>query len=270
MPLPPGRLSDDVDVGTNTGELAGGTFIPTGLTEGVLTRYDEAAQMYVNQTERLCTPTAFFSPSYVGWRGSHIYKAKVAYNGHVKDWQELSLCRSQFPLSEIVKDMHTCMPLVTSIDYGTHVPQDGQANAIIKTVSSGRGCYMLNPGGAGMTQTNVKELPYTDAEFPYYSSYRMHPCGPLANYRLAYEHEKLSWNHSDLDTRPLGATACLRSVVHLSEKTSNENVGHHPDVQLYHKVGSDFTLYFYLSVPTMWAYADTPDGQLSYPWIATQ
>lgn len=269
MPLPPGRLSADVAVGTNTGELDGGTFIPTGLTEGVLTRCDEAAQMYVNQTERLCTPTAFFSPSYVGWRGSHIYKAKVAYNGHVTDWQELSLCRSQFPLSEIVKDMHTCMPLVTNIGYGSEHPQ-GQVGAIIRTVGSGRGCYMLNPGGAGMTQTNVKELPYTDAEFPYYSSYRMHPCGPLANYRLAYEHEKLSWNHSDLDTRPLGATACLRSVVHLSDGATNENVGHHPDVQLYHKVGSDFTLYFYLSVPTMWAYADTPDGQLSYPWIATQ
>lgn len=268
-------------LGTGTlGELTQDEF-----TEGVIVGPDTASnppatKIIPGQTERLNTPTAYFSPCYVGWRGSHIYKAKVAKANKVDGpkFNEFSLSRCTSPMAIIFEKLWTHMPAITHWSDGeVEKLQDGSpafegTGAIAALLAKSRKAGdMINQGSAGMTQTNVEEIPFSEAEFPYYSSYRMMPANPTANFKIAFRPDGLSWNHFDSAKYEYQTWSnwCLRAVVQYATQTSNMLVHEHPEVQLYHSVGHDFTLLQYLNVPTMYCYnfaGQNGTGVLPEPW----
>lgn len=262
-------------LGTGTlGELTQDEF-----TEGVIVGPDTAGnppatKIISGQTERLNTPTAYFSSSYVGWRGSHVYKAKVAKGNKVDGpkFNEFSLSRCTSPLAIIFEKLWTHMPAITHWSNG-NVESDleGVGAMAALLAKSRKPGDMINQGSAGMTQTNVEEIPFSEAEFPYYSSYRMMPANPTANYKIAFRPDGLSWNHFDTAKYEYQTWSnwCLRSVVQYAIPTSNMLVHEHPEVQLYHSAGHDFTLLQYVNVPTMYCYnfaGQNGTGVLPEPW----
>jgi hypothetical protein len=226
------------------------------------------------QTERLNTPTAYFSPCYVGWRGSHIYKAKVTKSKSVgPKFSEFSLARSTAPLAVLFDTLWTHMPAITHWSSGDTEPELSGLGAWAALLAKYRKAGdMANQGSAGMTQTNVEEIPFTEAEFPYYSSYRMMPANPTANYKAAWRPETLSWDYYDAAKWDYSTWSnwCLRSVVQYPDKTSSlTDIDAHPEVQLYHAAGHDFTLLQYLNVPTMYCYVyenQSGTGVMPAPW----
>lgn len=248
------------------------------FTEGVIVGPDAvsnppATKIFPGQTERLNTPTAYFSPCYVGWRGSHIYKAKVAKsNVNGPKFSEFSLSRCTAPLAIIFDRLWTHMPAITHWSNGNvEGDLEGVGAMAALLAKSRKASDMVNQGSAGMTQTNVEEIPFTEAEFPYYSSYRMMPANPTSNYKIAFRPDGLSWNHFDTAKYEYQTWSnwCVRSVVHYATATSNMLVYEHPEVQLYHSVGQDFTLLQYLNVPTMYCYAlsgQNGTGVVPEPW----
>lgn len=260
-----------------TGTL--GELVQDEFTEGVIVGPDTesnppATKIIPGQTERLNTPTAYFSPCFVGWRGSHIYKAKVAKSNKVDGpkFNEFSLSRCTAPLAIIFEKLWTHMPAITHWSNGNiEADLEGTGAMAALLAKSRKAGDMFNQGSAGMTQTNVEEIPFSEAEFPYYSSYRMMPANPTSNFKVAFRPDALSWNQFDQAAFEYQTWSnwCLRSVVQYPTATSNMLVHEHPEVQLYHSVGHDFTLLQYLNVPTMFCYNFSNQlgtGVIPAPW----
>lgn len=227
------------------------------------------ADVIVNQNTKTMTPTAYFMSSYVGWRGGAVYTAKS--NGsrpHEGIWNSangvltsLTMSRVANSISSYVTDASIWNPVIWFIKpfSSTTLPAENPyvgyqamnyANACIRRLSKGL---------AGMAVTNPSKVNVVNAVVPYYSNYRMLPANPLANYYTANKPEDLPWNKLSAPSYPPGTNEVIQCPridydVAMYGTVDTTHMDIHPTIDVYHKAGVDFTLFWYLNPPAIHVY----------------
>lgn len=221
------------------------------------------ADVIVNQNCKTMTPTAYFMSSYVGWRGGTVYTAKATSSNPVSNgtFTSLSVSRVASSISSYVKDSSIWTPVVwfTRVAGSTTLPSSNPyvgyqalnyANACIRRLSKGL---------SGMAVTNPSQVNVVNAVVPYYSNYRMLPANPLANYYTANKPEELPWNKLSAPSYPPGINEVIQCPridydVAMYAGVFTNTLDVQPSIDVYHKAGVDFTLFWYLNPPTIHVY----------------
>jgi hypothetical protein len=237
-------------------------------TEGTIVEKAWAAANgnHDNQTERLTTYTNYFSPCYLGWRGSHVYKARllaptVAANEEY-EIQEMSLSRTSYRPYAWFEKLYTHLPMLLR-SFGT-ADESTSANAerrlsYKQNLIAGVFATSVNSGASGMTQTTPQQIPYTDAVIPYCAPFRMLPTNQLYNYEYAFTGSR-TWDPLKTGGRLDQQNVGLNITIRRKEESNASYINAAPLVQLYHAAGADFTLFYYLNPPTYYVYT-TANGK---------
>ena len=228
-----------------------------------------------NQTQRLPTVTAFFAAAYLGWRGSHVYKAQLLPEdgSAVKptDIVELSLSRSTYCPNVWFSGLYTHFPILyrafgDSMVSNTFPPGElrysRKVNLQDRVTHSG-----INNGLSGMTQTAPFRIPFTDAVFPYCSPHRMMPTNQIHNYEGAMSGAR-TWDPLRTTVSLDQQNVALNLTITRAQGSAGQDIVNGPRVQLYHAAGQDFSLFYYLNPPTYYYY-DTYTGELTQGYAAS-
>jgi hypothetical protein len=222
------------------------------------------ADVIVNQNTKTMTPTAYFMSSYVGWRGGTVYTAKAN-----RPWREaygeivsLTISRVANSISSYVTDASIWNPVIWFIKpYGGGTLPEANPYVGYQVMNQANACIRrLSKGLAGMAVTNPNKVNVVNAVVPYYSNYRMLPANPLANYYTANKPEDLPWNKLSAPSYPPGTNEviqCPRIDYDISmfvNPVDTRYIDVHPTIDVYHKAGVDFTLFWYLNPPAIHVY----------------
>lgn len=227
------------------------------------------ADIIVNQNSKTMNPTAYFMTSYVGWRGGSVYTAKCNDarfnpNGILTS---MSLSRVASSITSYVTNTSIWNPVVwfiKPVDSTTLPPTSrylgyqalNYANACIRRFSKGM---------SGFAATNPKHVDVVNAVVPYYSNFRMLPANPLANYYTANKPEELPWNKLSAAPYPPGMNEIIQCPridydVSMFADIDTAKLDVLPTIDVYHKAGVDFTLFWYLNPPTIHVYTHLEGG----------
>lgn len=233
------------------------------------------ADVIVNQNTKTMTPTAYFMSSYVGWRGGTVYTAKS--NGsrpHEGIWNSangvltsLSLSRVASSITSYIDNGSIWNPVVWFVKPfgGTTLP-DNNPYIGYQSLNYANACIRrLAKGLAGMAVTNPSKVNVLNAVVPYYSNYRMLAANPLANYYTANKPEDLPWNKLSAPSYPPGTNEIIQCPridydVAMYGGVSTSHLDIHPTIDVYHKAGVDFTLFWYLNPPAIHVYTRNEGG----------
>lgn len=262
MPLLGGGLPHDI-----TGFVEG-TIIPSTWPDPA-----PAARME-NQTQRYPTVTSYFAPAYLGWRGSHVYKAQLLpeEDSAVKptDIVEMSFSRSTYCPNVWLTALYTHLPLLYRV-YGPSMAggvPEGELRWSRKVNLMDRLAHCgINNGLSGMTQTTPFKIPYTDAVFPYCSPHRMMPTNQVLNYEATMAGAR-TWDPLRSTVSLDQQNVALNLTLRRKDQSSGQDINNAPRVQLYHAAGQDFTLFYYLNPPTYYYYM-TYTGELAGGYAAS-
>lgn len=224
--------------------------------------------------------TAYFYPSYVGWRGSSTFHArandyKTTGTGTTATvWRSMSIGRSSKAIFNYVvgwsananywfKDNPIITRMVTSTTLNNSFAASNRAQQIIADRCKVPAQFTTG-GAAGMAQTNPDKVDVVNANIPYYSNYRMLPCNPNANWNLTLSDSRVNWLDTDADYD--GYKIQNVEIVNCMEFDSTETVAaglirRMPTFDVFHRAGPDFTLFWYLNPAPIHVYA----GVDSYP-----
>jgi hypothetical protein len=234
------------------------------------------ADVILNQNTMIMTPTAYFMSSYVGWRGGTVYTAKCNDSKpHENSWSSangiinsLSISRVANSITSYVQNTSIWTPVIwfskpfssTTLP-DTNVYQGHQAlnyaNACISRFSKGL---------SGFAVTNPAKVNVVNAVVPYYSNNRMMPANPLANYFTANKPDDLPWNKLVIPINyPPGINEVIQCPridydVQMFSTVSQAVLDFYPTIDVYHKAGVDFTLFWYLNPPTVHVYTGQEGG----------
>jgi len=227
------------------------------------------ADIVGNQNTKTMTPTAYFSCSYVGWRGGTVYIAKAdgskphtgAWNASYGVFKSLSISRVANSITDYVEHTSVWSPLIwrfRSFSATTLPVSNNQlgyqslniANSLISRTSKGL---------SGIAVTNPDKVDVVNAVVPYYSNNRMLPTNPIANYLTANKSEDLPWNKTSFPPYPPGTNELIQCPridydLKLDDTPVATNLDFQPTIDVYHKAGVDFTLFWYLNPPTIHLY----------------
>jgi len=223
----------------------------------------------LNQNTKIMTPTAFFLSSYVGWRGSACYTARAneARTTSTGRFASLSISRVANSITTYLTKTSVWNPVIwfTNPILSTTLPITNRylgyqsiayANACIRRFSTGL---------SGLAATNPKTVDVVNAVIPYYSNYRMLPANPIANYYTANKPEDLPWNKNSAPRQYPGTNEviqCARIDYDVTD-TATPNMtalDNYPTIDVYHKAGVDFTMFWYLNPPSIHVYKYRESG----------
>jgi len=257
----------------NAPYVTGALPVPNGLeypNTGVMVKNGALGDFDVitDQNTKTMTPTAYFMSSYVGWRGGTVYTAKA--NNVVKmdspsndngKLTSLSISRVASSMTSYVTKTSIWNPVVWFLKpyVSTTLPADNRYIGYQALVYAEACIRKLSKGLSGFATTNPSKVNVVNAVVPYYSNYRMLPANPLANYYTANKPEDLPWNKLSTFRYPPGTNEIIQCPridydVSLYSAIVPSVLDSHPSIDVYHKAGVDFTLFWYLNPPTVHTY----------------
>lgn len=224
------------------------------------------------------TMTAYLAGSYVGWRGSHVYHARVT-NQEFTDYTavpvlqatDLSISRFFRCISKLIQANATTSyvnnmrtPYTWRVFKQSDVTSTNARVAAYQAFSlSKMSTGFSSNGGGGFSVTNPTKVNVVDAVVPYYSNFRMLPCGPLCNLLSNYDWNAITWNIFDENSENvLNPMVAINTTVNGVSDFDNSvpYLNRHPIVDLFHKAGPDFSLFWYLNPPAIYVYSGKTDG----------
>lgn len=260
LPLMPGALHDPAGAGFS---LANGAIVKDGSTT-------LSASNFLGGTHLgIPTVTAYLSGSYVGWRGSHVYHARVTNlidnltSNSQPNISDFSISRCFRCVTRMFNTYNMRTPFTWRVYKEGDITSTNDTAAPIQAFNLARtGLGYSSTGSGGFAVTNPSKVDVVDAIIPYYSNYRMLPCGPHANLVCNLDWNNVSWNaYDDNSENVLAPLVSVNTSVKYAEPIDNSitNITRHPTVDLYHKAGVDFTLFWYLNPPAVYVYVKSTD-----------
>jgi len=254
--------------------VTGNLPVPSGFNypnTGVMIKRDATtnAGILTGQNTKTMTPTAYFSCSYVGWRGGTVYTAKAdgaKPNGTIQDqsygvFRSLSISRVTNSISDYVGYTSIWNPVVWGFRKfnGTTLPASNDCLGYQSLNLSNSLIWRDSKGLSGMAVTNPDKVDVVNAVVPYYSNNRMLPANPIANYMTTNRSEDLPWNKTSFSDYPPGTNELIQCPridydICLDATPALSNLDLLPTIDVYHKAGVDFTLFWYLNPPTIHLY----------------
>lgn len=213
------------------------------------------------------TMTAYLYPSYMGWRGSSTYHVRAnedaARSGVLTD---LSISKANRAKSTYISGAPNVLdwkcPIVWRISSTGDVTQTAAVDAVVQRENYVRKVTPVsyNVGQSGSAMTNFREVDVVSANIPYQSNYRMLPCGPLANYQMNVNANAAPWSTHDRNTdylpiQSVSVNATVNNAANFTLSSSAPILL--PTLDVYHRAGPDFTLFWYLNPPVLHVYAGT-------------
>jgi len=224
------------------------------------------------------TMTAYLASSYVGWRGSHVYSARVTKPELGSTTSQPILTVSDFSISRFFRCIGRLFTANAVANYNINMRtaftwrifKDGDVTSTnadvanmqffnLQKMSTG----FSSNGTGGFSVTNPTVVNVVDAVIPYYNHYRMLPCGPCCNLFSNYNWNAISWNQFDENVENvLNPMVAINTTVNCVENIDNSisNLSYHPFVDLYHKTGPDFSFFWYLNPPSIYVYSGKTDA----------
>lgn len=223
------------------------------------------------------TMTAYLASSYVGWRGSHVYSAR-ATTVDTSFYQTVTLMVTDLSISRFFRCVSRVFAFNTATLYknnmrtpftwrifrGSDVTSTDKAVANMQYLNLAKmSTGFASNGSGGFAVTNPTQVNVVDAVIPYYNQYRMLPCNPFCNLLSSYDWNAVSWNAFDENLENvLNPLVAINTTINATTTCDNTiaNFSTHPFVDLYHKAGPDFTLFWYLNPPSIYVYTGKTDG----------
>lgn len=224
------------------------------------------------------TTTAYLAGSYVGWRGSHVYSARITPQEYGAASAQSAMVISDFSISRFFKCINRLFvantfggfqtnmrtPFVWRIVRTSDTSSTNSAVANIQNANFNRlSVNFSSNGSGGFSVTNPTVVNVVDAVVPYYNHYRMLPCNPHCNLMCNYDWNAISWNAFDDNVENvLNPLVAINTTINSVESMNNSiaNMARHPTVDLYHKTGPDFSFFWYLNPPSIYVYTGKTDG----------
>lgn len=269
LPLMTGALYDDATAWTNLNNA----MIKNGTTSFA------AADVVLGQNIGIPTMTAYLAGSYVGWRGSHVYHARVTNQDGGASSVVPPVHATDFSISRFFRCISRIMIYKASVnnyDNNIRTPYTwriykeadvSSTNARTAAIQAFNFAKMStgfsSNGGGGFSVTNPTVVNVVDAVVPYYSQFRMLPCGPCCNLLANVDWNGITWNVFDENSENvLAPMVAINTTVNGVDEIDNSvpNLNRHPIVDLYHKAGPDFSLFWYLNPPALYVYTGKTDG----------
>ncbi|UTS51939.1 MAG: capsid protein [Scallop picorna-like virus 1] len=252
----------------NAPYVTGNLPVPTTSTypnTGVLVKNGATtdADVVRNQNTKIMTPTAYFMSSYVGWRGSSCYTARAneaRFNNNGM-FTSLSISRVANSITTYFNNTSIWNPVVwfTTPVGGTTLPASNKYLGYQGIAYADACIRRLSTGLSGLAATNPRKVDVVNAIVPYYSNYRMLPANPVANYYTANKPEDLPWNKTSAPRFYAGTNEVIQCPridydVAMFATPDIANLDVHPTLDVFHKAGVDFTMFWYLNPPTIHVY----------------
>lgn len=237
------------------------------------------AGLVINQNTKIMTPTAYFLSSYVGWRGGSVYTAKAngskphesVWNGANGVFTSLSISRVTSSISDFVQDTSIWNAVIWFIKpWNTATLPSDNPNVSYQVLNIANACIRrFSKGLSGFSVTNPDHVDVVNAVVPYYSNNRMLPANPIANYYVANKPTDLPWNKLSLGVYPPGINELIQCPrvdydVQMYGTVDPAHLDIHPTIDVYHKAGVDFTMFWYLNPPTVHVFINQGGYPLGY------
>lgn len=224
------------------------------------------------------TMTAYLASSYVGWRGSHVYSARITKPDYTTVTAQTAFEISDFSISRFFRCLERVFAPNAALSYNNNLrtsftwrifrEQDvSSTNADVANMQffnlSKMSTGFSSNGTGGFAVTNPTKVNVVDAVVPYYSNYRMLPCNPCCNLFCNLNWNAISWNVFDENVENvLNPLVAINTTVNGTNSVDNNIalLSHHPIVDLYHKTGPDFSFFWYLNPPSIYVYVGKTDG----------
>lgn len=227
------------------------------------------ADIVTNQNTKKMTPTSYFSCSYVGWRGGTVYTAKAdgvqwlkpAASASYGVFKSFSISRVASSITDYVNYASIWNPVIwrTRGIFDTTLPASNDFSGYQALNLANSLLWRTAKGLSGMAVTNPDKVDVVNAVVPYYSNNRMLPTNPIANYLTANKPEDLPWNKTSFPPYPPATNELIQCPridydITMDYTPIATNLDFIPSVDVYHKAGVDFTLFWYLNPPTIHLY----------------
>lgn len=227
------------------------------------------ASVVENQNTKIMTPTAYFMSSYVGWRGSTCYTARANKSRYSPGGSINSLSISR--VANSISTYFTSTSIWNPVLWFLRI-HDSVSLPITNRFCGYQGINISNAcirrfahGLSGFAVTNPARVDVVNAVVPYYSNNRMLPANPIANYYVANKPEDLPWNKTSAPNSFPGANEVIQCPridydVSVTLQPDLKDLEEHPTIDVYHKAGVDFSLFWYLNPPTIHVYTNYEAG----------
>lgn len=264
LPLMTGSLYDDANA---TFQAANNALIKDTTTAFA------AADVLTGTNVGIPTLTAYLAGSYVGWRGSHVYSARVA-NQPSNSTTIPPIVATDLSISRFFRCLTRIFTYAGGFNIRTPFTWRTYRVGDVKSTSasiaplqafnlSKMSTGFSSNGAGGFAVTNPTVVNVVDAVVPYYCQFRMLPCGPHCNMASFVDWNSISWNVFDENSENvLAPSVAINTTVNTVVDVDNivSNLHRHPIIDLYHKAGPDFTLFWYLNPPSLHVYVGKTDG----------
>lgn len=264
-----------------TGALYDGGTADTVLNNAMIkdgTTVYNAADIVTGTNIAIPTITAYLASSYVGWRGSHVYSARISKPDYTSISGQSPLQITDFSVSRFFRavgrifnpnsvgtfSLNLRTPFVWRFFRNQDVTSTNGAVANVQFLNYCRmGIGFSSNGTGGFAVTNPTVVNVVDAVIPYYSNYRMLPCNPCCNLFSNYNWNAITWNQFDENVENvLNPLVAINTTVNAVNSVDNniDLLSYHPIVDVYHKTGPDFSFFWYLNPPAIYVYVGKTDG----------
>jgi hypothetical protein len=268
LPLMTGSLYDS---GTSFSVL-NNSMVKNGTTSFV------AADQVTGTNIGIPTMTAYLASSYVGWRGSHVYTARLAQTDLGTTASQPAMQATDLSISRFFRCISRLIIPNSAVAYDNNMKtaytwRIFKESDVTSTVGAVANIQFFNlakmstgfssNGTGGFAVTNPTNVNVVDAVVPYYNHYRMLPCNPCCNLFSNYDWNSISWNAFDDNVENvLNPMVAINTTVNAVENLDNNiaNLSRHPTVDIYHKAGPDFSFFWYLNPPSIYVYSGKTDG----------
>jgi hypothetical protein len=268
LPLMTGSLYDS---GTSFSVL-NNAMVKNGTTSFV------AADQVTGTNIGIPTMTAYLASSYVGWRGSHVYTARLAQTDLGTTASQPAMQATDLSISRFFRCISRLIIPNSAVAYDNNMKtaytwRIFKESDVTSTVGAVANIQFFNlakmstgfssNGTGGFAVTNPTNVNVVDAVVPYYNHYRMLPCNPCCNLFSNYDWNSISWNAFDDNVENvLNPMVAINTTVNAVENLDNNiaNLSRHPTVDIYHKAGPDFSFFWYLNPPSIYVYSGKTDG----------
>jgi hypothetical protein len=242
LPLMPGALYDH---GTSNSSLNNG-MVKNGTT--VFAANDQVCGTNIG----IPTITAYLASSYVGWRGSHVYSARVSKPDYGGASVNPALIVTDFSISRFFRCISRLFDPNQVLSYRCNMRtaftwRIFRASSVTSTNADVANMQFFNNskmstgfssnGSGGFAVTNPSVVNVVDAVVPYYNQYRMLPCNPCCNLFCNYDWNSISWNVFDENVENvLNPMVAINTTVNAIDSVNNSIalLSHHPIVDVYH------------------------------------
>lgn len=250
--------------------VTGNLPVPVGYyypNTGLLIKGDAStsSDIVTNQNTKTMTPTAYFSCSYVGWRGGTVYTAKADDSKHNNNiygvFRSLSISRVASSITDYLAIASVWNPVIWRFrgNSETTLPSTNDYLGYQALNLANSLLWRIGKGLSGMAVTNPDKVDVVNAVVPYYSNNRMLPANPIANYFTTNKSEDLPWNKLSFPAYPPGTNELIQCPridydILMASTPQAGSLDRQPTIDVYHKAGVDFTLFWYLNPPTIHLY----------------